>query len=155
MMMMLTPIKEMMKKTSKSLSLFLPVKPTTKHRAIYSPRSKRYIKQPEYREWCEEVDSYLMVIDLQGKIEKFLGKSPITEGVAVDLIHCLPRPKTRKKPYPRGDVDNYDKPILDALTRSGIWEDDDQVVYLAATKAYTMDEYNNELGTYIKLTIME
>lgn len=61
-----------------------------------------------------------------------------TSPVAVSIhCHC----KTPKKPansYPVGDLDNYAKGILDAITQSGaIWHDDKQVVSLVITKQYS------------------
>tara|TARA_B100000085_G_scaffold22775_1_gene19156 strand:- start:34944 stop:35393 length:450 start_codon:yes stop_codon:yes gene_type:complete len=57
-------------------------------------------------------------------------------------IHCLieivaPKPKTTKRDYPRGDVDNFAKGPLDSMTsHGGFWNDDDQVTALAVTKRY-------------------
>jgi Holliday junction resolvase RusA-like endonuclease len=55
---------------------------------------------------------------VQGVVE--FGSAP----VVVDLyIHCHPSGT-------EGDIDNYSKGTLDALTRAQIWTDDDQVVQL-------------------------
>ena len=57
-------------------------------------------------------------------------------------IECLievvaKRPKTSKRDYPRGDVDNFAKGPLDSMTSNGFfWNDDDQIIALAVTKRY-------------------
>ena len=54
--------------------------------------------------------------------------------VAVEAV-CT-RPKTTKRSWPVGDVDNYLKGPMDALTRVGAWHDDDQVQIAYPTKRY-------------------
>ena len=47
------------------------------------------------------------------------------------------RPKTSKRDYPRGDVDNFAKGPLDSMTSNGFfWNDDDQITALAVIKRY-------------------
>lgn len=59
----------------------------------------------------------------------------------VDVQFYLSRPQKPANPYPVGDVDNYCKSILDAITKNGTyWKDDAQVVHLTAAKLYTVDE---------------
>jgi len=54
----------------------------------------------------------------------------------VRIDNVVERPKTTKKFCPKGDVDNYAKSVLDALTAAGAWGDDDQVVELVVTKRF-------------------
>lgn len=59
--------------------------------------------------------------------------------VAVLLENVCKRPKTGKKLWPKGDVDNYSKGPMDVMTKSDLgsfWNDDDQVVWMTATKRY-------------------
>lgn len=44
--------------------------------------------------------------------------------------------KASAPPLPRPDLDNYAKAILDALTDSGIWDDDSQVADLRVMKVW-------------------
>nr|WP_246505610.1 RusA family crossover junction endodeoxyribonuclease [Coralloluteibacterium stylophorae] len=47
------------------------------------------------------------------------------------------RPKTTKKKWPKGDVDNHVKGPLDAITKAtGWWTDDDQIVLLLTAKRF-------------------
>lgn len=48
----------------------------------------------------------------------------------------LNKPKTSEKDWPRGDVDNYAKGILDACN-GVLWADDDSIVHLITTKLWT------------------
>lgn len=47
------------------------------------------------------------------------------------------RPKTTSRRKPRGDFDNYVKAPLDALTKAGVWNDDDDVAVGVVTKRFT------------------
>jgi Holliday junction resolvase RusA-like endonuclease len=57
----------------------------------------------------------------------------------VTIICVITKPKTTKRSNPRGDVDNYAKGILDAMTKKGYWNDDDQIVSLEIVKKFTVD----------------
>ena len=59
--------------------------------------------------------------------------------VSLNVTMFIPRPPTSKLIMPRGDIDNYAKPIIDALTKAGVLDDDTQVVDLAAQKYFTDD----------------
>jgi Holliday junction resolvase RusA-like endonuclease len=59
--------------------------------------------------------------------------------VDVDIQAIIQKPRTGKRSYPRGDVDNYAKGILDSLTSHGnVWDDDDQVIQLTVSKRYAL-----------------
>lgn len=68
--------------------------------------------------------------------------------VVLFMEHVVPKPRTSKRSYPRGDVDNYAKGPMDVLTSAGqIWKDDDQVVLLVASKRFAEDD--EEAGVHI------
>jgi len=60
------------------------------------------------------------------------------EGEVVAIIeHIVARPKTTKREWPRGDVDNFAKATLDALSKRKLgWSDDDQVIALVSLKRF-------------------
>ena len=63
--------------------------------------------------------------------------SPTSDPVDVKVETVVLKPRTGKRDYPRGDVDNYAKGILDSLTsHANVWDDDDQVTNLQISKRY-------------------
>lgn len=67
-------------------------------------------------------------------------ESPFEGNLVVTLDLVAARPKTTKRANPRGDIDNYIKAVLDALTKKGYWNDDDQIVTLHADKRWPSDK---------------
>lgn len=58
--------------------------------------------------------------------------------VRVTVTFYLSKPAKPANPYPVGDIDNYCKSILDAITKNGTyWHDDSQVSFINALKVYT------------------
>lgn len=79
-----------------------------------------------YNNWRTEAKKFITQSE-----KKFTG--PLV--VLVELYGK--KPKTTKRHWPRGDVDNYAKGPLDLLTKHAeCWNDDDQVVGLWVTKQY-------------------
>lgn len=56
--------------------------------------------------------------------------------VEVDFV--VQRPKTTKLDYPKPDVDNYLKAVLDVCNEH-VWDDDQQIVWLSGSKRWTED----------------
>jgi len=77
---------------------------------------------------------------------------PILGAVHV-LVECVcTKPKTGRLQFPRGDVDNYVKGVLDVMTKSGnFWNDDAQVVSLQVVKRYTEVKQSEEAGCNVFL----
>lgn len=64
------------------------------------------------------------------KIQRYEG------GLEVYTNVYIPRPRTTKKLWPKGDNDNYEKACWDGL--NGVaWADDDQIVINRTVKAFT------------------
>lgn len=62
------------------------------------------------------------------------------EGPLRVIVWCaVKRPKTTKRSFPTGDVDNYAKAVLDSLN-GVLWEDDDQITELIVRKGYCADD---------------
>lgn len=81
---------------------------------------------------------------------KAIPESPILFDKSVPLkvsitFYCQ-SPKKPANPYPRADIDNYCKSILDAIGKNGTyWIDDVQVVSLLAHKRYAVGEPRTEV----------
>ena len=59
---------------------------------------------------------------------------PLTGPLVVSATFVIPRPKTTKREYPRGDVDNYFK-TLDVFNEV-LWKDDDQILWGSMGKVF-------------------
>lgn len=67
--------------------------------------------------------------------------------VSLDIVFCLPRPKSAKKdarPDKKPDIDKLQRSTFDALKTAGVFEDDSRVVNVSAKKRYAGDA--NALG---------
>lgn len=64
------------------------------------------------------------------------GLTPMKGPIQVETLLFVARPKTTKKLWPKGDNDNYEKGVWDALNGHA-WEDDDQIVLNTTVKLFT------------------
>ncbi len=117
---------------------YLPHPPVPAARPRVSKWGVYYPKT--YRTWRLDTDASL------ARFER-----PVTTvrgPVYVTVYSVCKRPKKLTRELPRGDVDNYSKAVLDAVTRTGlVWKDDDQVKILLTGKRYA--EEGEEPHTYI------
>lgn len=60
----------------------------------------------------------------------------ITNPCVVVVDQIVEKPKTSKLSFPRGDVDNYAKAPLDALTKKDYWTDDNIILGLYTSKRF-------------------
>ncbi len=60
------------------------------------------------------------------------------DAMSIEISFVFTRPKKPVNPYPRQDIDNCAKGVLDALN-GVVFEDDKQVMELNLTKRYTVD----------------
>lgn len=78
--------------------------------------------------------------DAETEIPRVLGKKhkiyAAGQALVVQVFVLLNKPKTSEKDWPRGDVDNYAKGVLDACN-GVLWEDDDSIVHLTTAKVWT------------------
>lgn len=78
--------------------------------------------------------------------ERFLEALPLSwvnlnlaTPVSVYVEFVVRRPKTTKLLTPRGDIDNYQKSLFDALTDAKVWDDDTLVDTVKAKKRFTKE----------------
>jgi Holliday junction resolvase RusA-like endonuclease len=64
------------------------------------------------------------------------GFEPSDSFLCVDLRFTCKKPKSTKLAYPKPDIDNYAKSVLDACN-GVLWFDDSQIIRLDATKLWT------------------
>jgi Holliday junction resolvase RusA-like endonuclease len=69
--------------------------------------------------------------------------------IALDLV--LPPYKTVKTPWPKGDIDNYEKAVWDIITKKKhIWKDDIQVCLSLTNKRFADDHETPHAAVYIR-----
>lgn len=83
---------------------------------------------PTYRNWKAAAQKVLKTGTLNSEAELLVFVSVVVQ-----------RPKKPTYHYPsRGDVDNFAKAALDALTKAeGYWKDDKQITFLMVSKRWT------------------
>ena len=119
--------------------LMLPLPPVPAARPRVGRWGTYYPKT--YRKWRDETEEML---------KRFADVSePVERGPVYVVIHTVAkRPQRLTRGFPRGDVDNFAKAALDAVTRAGlIWHDDDQVIVLSIGKRYA--EPGEQPHTYL------
>jgi len=116
------------RKMKKTFSCTIPVAPVPASRPRVGRWGVFYAKT--YLKWRREADEALKKLRL-----------PLTsKPLSVSVTQVCYKPATTKRPWPRGDVDNHAKSVLDAITRAPFgWRDDDQILELTITKRYAED----------------
>lgn len=117
-----------------AFALAFPPMPTPRPRArVIAVPGRRpiasFYSPVEYKAWQKGIGRALAAVDAP--------PAPFEGPLEVELTLTVEKPKTTKLPHPRGDVDNYSKSVLDAITADGrFWHDDTQVRTLCATKRW-------------------
>jgi Holliday junction resolvase RusA-like endonuclease len=120
----------------------IPVSPVPASR----PRVPRFGKpyyEGRYKTFRENFGKWLEKVDLPAPLPK-PATFALTIRVAVD------RPKKPTNTYPRGDVDNYAKSVMDQLQGKGWFADDVQVTSLFVTKGYAEPGAPGHIHIYIE-----
>jgi len=138
-----TKMMETMTTSSNPVAFFIPISPIPASRPRVSRWGTYYGKR--YTAWRKKAASELAL---------FEHPTTLTGPLKVTLMHVVEKPKTSKLMYPRGDVDNYDKAAMDAVTNhTSVWKDDDQVVKLTSMKLFASEDA--EPGSYIRIEPIE
>ena len=121
----MNPTRKMTKKTSESVSCAISLAPVPASRPRVGRFGTYYAKG--YARWKKEADKML-----EHK------KLPTTDQpLYVEVEQICRKPPTTKRSIPFGDIDNYVKGPLDAITRADFgWVDDDQIVELHVVKRF-------------------
>jgi Holliday junction resolvase RusA-like endonuclease len=122
--------------TATLLSISIAINPVPASRPKVSRWGVYYGKR--YAAWKKLAESNIKLHD----------EVPIDGPCLVVMETVVERPKTSKRAYPVGDVDNFAKGPLDVMTNSErFWKDDDQVVGLSVFKRFA--EPGEKPGTYV------
>lgn len=107
-------------------SIHVPLEPVPASRPRVTRWGTFYLKP--YAEWMAKAKKLIAAGDLS-----FHEKTPLF--VIVESVSTKAR--TSKLTYPRYDVDNTAKAVLDVVTKvTGWWHDDDQIVLLTSMKRF-------------------
>lgn len=109
--------------SNNELELYFETEPVVASR----PRVTRWgtYYNDKYKNWMIEAPKHIPVVE-----------KPLEGALAVNMVYKVTKAKTSKRTWPRGDIDNFEKAVLDALTKAGVWGDDDQVVHVSHTKRF-------------------
>lgn len=107
------------------LKINFPIEPVPKGRPRFTRTGHAYT--PAKTRKFEKEIKYLAQIKWN--------RSPITGPISVELVFVMKRPNKPKKEYPRGDLDNFCKAVLDSCN-GVIWNDDSQIVSICVYKKY-------------------
>ncbi|CAD2254884.1 RusA family crossover junction endodeoxyribonuclease [Xanthomonas arboricola pv. juglandis] len=105
-------------------SFIFPIDPVPASRPRVTRWGTYHLKT--YKTWLEAAGAYLKTTGVtipEGKLH-----------VALEFV-CR-KPKSTKLVTPKGDIDNYAKAPLDAITHAGIWPDDKWIESLYAIKRF-------------------
>ena len=119
-------------------AVFIPGNPVPAARPrVFKNGGRAYPKA--YTEWTRGALARLETALKEDADVPFSG--PLFSGpVRVHMMIYRQKAKTSKLDYPSGDLDNYAKGPLDALTKVGVWDDDKQVVSLVVEKYFSGEE---------------
>ena len=101
-----------------SWTVLLPVVPVPASRPRVT-RSGRVYYGKRYREFRATCNTLLEAFEPPPEF-------PLAGPVEMSVVFYVPRPKTTKRQFPRGDIDNYFK-TLDVFN-GVLWHDDDQIL---------------------------
>lgn len=107
-----------------SFFLEVPVRAASRTRCACRGRFPTIYNDPAYKSWLTDAIEKLKAVD-----GRPFPDEPNTGDVWVALEVIARRPKTTKRLRPKGDRDNHEKGVFDAITQAGgWWKDDDQIV---------------------------
>jgi Holliday junction resolvase RusA-like endonuclease len=128
--------------------LALPPRPASRPRFTCRGRFAVAYTDKPYREWLDAAAQELSQLQLPKGWDT-------SQPMAMSVSFKVQRPKTSKLAYPKPDLDNYEKALLDAITQAGgIWDDDSQVVVLSSEKLFAADDGETGIDFSIRGTTL-
>ena len=119
--------------------------PSPRPRVRVNGRFANLYMPSEYVDWKDDVAGTIRATHDPVPPEWF--EAPVS--VAAEFI--CPPPKTTKLPFPKPDLDNYLKSLLDAATESAtLWKDDSQVHSTKTSKRWAAE--GERTGIKLKIT---
>jgi Holliday junction resolvase RusA-like endonuclease len=124
--------------------LVVPLSPIPCPRPRVTSRGWTYYP-PKYKQWKKDMGGLLPELLEGAGLE-----GPLDGPVAVWSTFVCQRPKTTKLAHPKGDIDNFEKSLWDALTDAGAWLDDCQVVASHSEKHWSEPGEKGRIRVVIK-----
>lgn len=121
-----------------TLGVLFPINPVPASRPRVTRWGVYYGKN--YTAWMKAAKEYIKTAE-----------DTIDKPCTVLIEQIVQKPKTSKKDYPRGDVDNYAKAPADILTKKEFWTDDDLITGMWTSKRFADpdEEPRTEVTIYV------
>ena len=117
---------KLVEQTDEGWDITVPLPPVPASRPRVTRWGTYYLKT--YATWKEEAERLL---------EEFSVPDLFTGPVFTVTAFEVKRPKKLTRPHPHPDLDNFEKAIFDAVSKSEcLWHDDDQIVAALSYKKY-------------------
>jgi Holliday junction resolvase RusA-like endonuclease len=122
-------------------NLALAPRPASRPRCTCHGRFPSVYNDPAYSAWLKAATEQI----------KPLAGDPFDGDIWISVEVIVRRPKKTVKKRPSGDVDNYEKGVFDAMTKAGIWKDDDQVVEAVVLKRWAAENEPEGYNVVVRL----
>ncbi|QDP54767.1 MAG: hypothetical protein Unbinned5784contig1000_10 [Prokaryotic dsDNA virus sp.] len=126
------------------MRFIVPVSPIPAPRPRVTKQGWSYYPK-RYKDWRKTVGEMLPDILTDTGLE-----APLEGPLLVAAKFIVKRPKTTKLSHPRGDLDNFEKSLWDALTTAQVWLDDVQIVCSHSSKEWAKPGEEGKIEVMIK-----
>lgn len=118
------------RKPAGAVAFDIPIAPVPAARVKHSKWGAYY--PPTYETYRKAADLWLR--------DNLPAKPILTGPLALKVTFVCRRPKKPTHSYPRGDIDNFEKALYDAITNAErVWKDDVQIVAVTVVKRYARE----------------